>query len=135
MLLRGLFWQSDIELHVMPFIKTVQLIDVQLRVGVCVFWSVGLSDPCEKDPVDAIGTMTAQQREDITASAQHALRLVAFRQIHKVLGMEQLPPPKHKGGSFTRKRRRDNSNGESTDTEASKKDKKTEEIKMETDSK
>ncbi|XP_011504495.1 PREDICTED: zinc finger RNA-binding protein isoform X2 [Ceratosolen solmsi marchali] len=103
--------------------------------GILLPGSPGLSDPCEKDPVDAIGNMTAQQREDITASAQHALRLVAFRQIHKVLGMEQLPPPKHKGGSFTRKRRRDNSNGESTDTEASKKDKKTEEIKMETDSK
>ncbi|XP_012281765.1 zinc finger RNA-binding protein isoform X2 [Orussus abietinus] len=94
----------------------------------------GLLDPCEKEPVDAIGNMTAQQREDITASAQHALRLVAFRQIHKVLGMEQLPPPKYKRG-FARKRRRDNSNGEGTDSEASKKDKKAEEIKMETDSK
>ena len=73
--------------------------------------------------------MTAQQREDITASAQHALRLVAFRQIHKVLGMEQLPPPKYKG-RYARKRRRDNSNGEGTDSEASKKDKKTEEIKI-----
>ncbi|XP_032452730.1 zinc finger RNA-binding protein isoform X4 [Nasonia vitripennis] len=102
--------------------------------GILLPGSPGLSDPCEKDPVDAIGSMTAQQREDITASAQHALRLVAFRQIHKVLGMEQLPPPKHKG-PFTRKRRRDNSNGEGTDSEASKKDKKTEEIKMETDSK
>ncbi|XP_011261160.1 zinc finger RNA-binding protein isoform X2 [Camponotus floridanus] len=96
--------------------------------------SPGLSDPCEKEPVDAIGNMTSQQREDITASAQHALRLVAFRQIHKVLGMEQLPPPKFKG-RFARKRRRDNSNGEGTDNEASKKDKKAEEIKMETDSK
>ncbi|XP_043468017.1 zinc finger RNA-binding protein [Leptopilina heterotoma] len=94
----------------------------------------GLSDPCEKDPIDAIGTMTAQQREDITSSAQHALRLVAFRQIHKVLGMEQLPPPKYKG-RFARKRRRDNSNGEGTDSETSKKDKKAEEVKMETDSK
>ncbi|KAI4501096.1 hypothetical protein M0802_003899 [Mischocyttarus mexicanus] len=94
----------------------------------------GLSDPCEKEPVDAIGNMTAQQREDITSSAQHALRFVAFRQIHKVLGMEQLPPPKYKG-RFARKRRRDNSNGEGTDSEASKKDKKAEEIKMETDSK
>lgn len=94
----------------------------------------GLSDPCEKEAVDAIGNMTSQQREDITASAQHALRLVAFRQIHKVLGMEQLPPPKFKG-RFARKRRRDNSNGEGTDSEASKKDKKAEEIKMETDSK
>ncbi|XP_014221179.1 zinc finger RNA-binding protein isoform X1 [Trichogramma pretiosum] len=102
--------------------------------GIILPGSPGLADPCEKDPVDAIGNITPQQREDITASAQHALRLVAFRQIHKVLGMEQLPPPKHKS-PFTRKRRRDNSNGESTDSEAVKKDKKTEEIKMETDSK
>ncbi|XP_072761457.1 zinc finger RNA-binding protein isoform X2 [Anoplolepis gracilipes] len=102
--------------------------------GILLPSSPGLSDPCEKEPVDAIGNMTSQQREDITASAQHALRLVAFRQIHKVLGMEQLPPPKFKG-RFARKRRRDNSNGEGTDSEASKKDKKAEEIKMETDSK
>ncbi|XP_014215361.1 zinc finger RNA-binding protein isoform X3 [Copidosoma floridanum] len=102
--------------------------------GILLPGSPGLADPCEKDPVDAIGNMTTQQREDITASAQHDLRLVAFRQIHKVLGMEQLPPPKHKG-TFTRKRRRDNSNGEGTDSEASKKDKKAEETKMETDSK
>ncbi|XP_078049629.1 zinc-finger protein 72D isoform X2 [Augochlora pura] len=103
--------------------------------GILLPGSPGLSDPCEKEPVDAIGNMTAQQREDITASAQHALRLVAFRQIHKVLGMEQLPPPKYSKGRFARKRRRDNSNGEGTDSEASKKDKKAEEIKMETDSK
>ncbi|KAG5307440.1 ZFR2 protein, partial [Acromyrmex insinuator] len=102
--------------------------------GILLPGSPGLSDPCEKEPVDAIGNMTSQQREDITSSAQHALRLVAFRQIHKVLGMEQLPPPKFKG-RFARKRRRDNSNGEGTDSEASKKDKKAEEIKMETDSK
>ncbi|KAJ8672849.1 hypothetical protein QAD02_004109 [Eretmocerus hayati] len=102
--------------------------------GILLPGAPGLSDPCEKDPIDAVGNITAQQREDITASAQHALRLVAFRQIHKVLGMEQLPPPKYKS-TFTRKRRRDNSNGEGTDSEASKKDKKTEEIKMETDSK
>ncbi|XP_011350172.2 zinc finger RNA-binding protein isoform X2 [Ooceraea biroi] len=102
--------------------------------GILLPGSPGLSDPCEKEPVDAIGNMTSQQREDITASAQHALRLVAFRQIHKVLGMEQLPPPKFKG-RYARKRRRDNSNGEGTDSEASKKDKKAEEIKMETDSK
>lgn len=30
----------------------------------------GLLDPCEKDPVDAAAYLTAQQREDITASAQ-----------------------------------------------------------------
>lgn len=30
----------------------------------------GLMDPCEKEPVDALGNISNQQREDITASAQ-----------------------------------------------------------------
>uniref|UniRef100_UPI0037E764D3 interleukin enhancer-binding factor 3 homolog isoform X2 n=1 Tax=Semicossyphus pulcher TaxID=241346 RepID=UPI0037E764D3 len=51
----------------------------------------GVSDPCEKEPTDAIGHLDYQQREDITASAQHALRLSAFGQLHKVLGMDPLP--------------------------------------------
>lgn len=48
---------------------------------------------------------------------QHALRLIAFRQIHKVLGMDPLPPPKFTRGRFNRKRRRDNSSGEGNDSE------------------
>lgn len=52
--------------------------------GVLLPGGVGVQDPCEKDPTDAAGNLTAQEREDITASAQHALRLIAFRQIHKV---------------------------------------------------
>lgn len=79
----------------------------------------GISDPCEKEATDAIGHLDHQQREDITASAQvstikssvgacihnlvniipipcflyaqHALRLSAFGQLHKVLGMDPLP--------------------------------------------
>lgn len=30
----------------------------------------GISDPCEKEPTDAIGHVDIQQREDITQSAQ-----------------------------------------------------------------
>lgn len=30
----------------------------------------GLQDPCERDQMDALGSMTLQEREDITASAQ-----------------------------------------------------------------
>ncbi|XP_065351747.1 zinc finger RNA-binding protein isoform X3 [Cloeon dipterum] len=101
----------------------------------------GLLDPCEKEPTDAAGCLTMQQREDITASAQQALRLLAFRQIHKVLGMEPLPPPKFQRGRFNRKRRRDNSSGEGNDSEGEnepcgdgKKDKKEEgEEKMDTE--
>ncbi|XP_063147047.1 zinc finger RNA-binding protein 2 [Candoia aspera] len=86
----------------------------------------GLPDPCEKEPVDALQSMAQQAREDVTASGQHALRMLAFRQIHKVLGMEPLPFPKNRPGTFSRKRRRD------TDEEAQsegdrKKDKKEDE--------
>ncbi|KDR24131.1 Zinc finger RNA-binding protein, partial [Zootermopsis nevadensis] len=88
-----------------------------LASGILLPGGPGLLDPCEKDPSDAAGNMLPQQREDITASAQHALRLIAFRQIHKVLGMDPLPPPKFTRGRFNRKRRRDNSTGEGNDSE------------------
>uniref|UniRef100_A0A8C0IT15 Zinc finger RNA binding protein 2 n=1 Tax=Chelonoidis abingdonii TaxID=106734 RepID=A0A8C0IT15_CHEAB len=85
----------------------------------------GLQDPCEKDAMDALETMTSQEREDITASAQHALRMLAFRQIHKVLGMDPLPPPKNRLNARNRKRRRDTS--ETAEGEGDgKKDKKEE---------
>ncbi|XP_044854537.1 zinc finger RNA-binding protein 2 isoform X1 [Mauremys mutica] len=85
----------------------------------------GLQDPCEKDAMDALETMTSQEREDITASAQHALRMLAFRQIHRVLGMDPLPPPKNRLNARNRKRRRDTS--ETAEGEGNgKKDKKEE---------
>ncbi|XP_026772973.3 zinc finger RNA-binding protein isoform X3 [Pangasianodon hypophthalmus] len=65
----------------------------------------GLIDPCEKVQTDALKTMTKQAREDVTASAQHALRLLAFRHIHKLLGMDSLLVSK--AGTCNRKRRRD----------------------------
>ncbi|XP_041090169.1 spermatid perinuclear RNA-binding protein-like isoform X1 [Polyodon spathula] len=54
----------------------------------------GLHDPCEKELTDTLSKMTAQQGEDITQSAQHALRLLAFGQIYKVLEMDPLPTNK-----------------------------------------
>ncbi|KAK2090783.1 Interleukin enhancer-binding factor 3 [Saguinus oedipus] len=51
----------------------------------------GIYDPCEKEATDAIGHLDRQQGEDITQSVQHALRLAAFGQLHKVLGMDPLP--------------------------------------------
>uniref|UniRef100_A0A672HMQ4 Zinc finger RNA-binding protein n=1 Tax=Salarias fasciatus TaxID=181472 RepID=A0A672HMQ4_SALFA len=83
----------------------------------------GLMDPCEKEPTDALETMSLQAREEITASAQHALRLLAFRQIHKVLGMESLPVSK--ASARNRKRRRDVSETGEGEGEG-KKDKKEE---------
>ncbi|XP_017262485.1 zinc finger RNA-binding protein isoform X2 [Kryptolebias marmoratus] len=84
----------------------------------------GLMDPCEKGQTDALESMTLQAREDITSSAQHALRLLAFRQIHKILGMESLPVSK--ASARNRKRRRDvNETGEGEGE--GKKDKKEDE--------
>ena len=85
----------------------------------CVTGGPGLYDPCEKEASDAAAGLTQQEREDITASAQHALRLIAFRQIHKVLGMDPLPAPKFAANKRfnPRKRRRTNSTGEGTETE------------------
>jgi len=71
----------------------------------------GLMDPCEKEPVDALNGLTKQQREDITVTAQQFVRYIAFRQIHKVLGMDALPIQKYQGNrpwkfNASRKRRR-----------------------------
>ncbi|KAM9843634.1 interleukin enhancer-binding factor 3 homolog [Aulostomus maculatus] len=62
-----------------------------LASGILMADGAGICDPCEKEPTDAIGHLDRQQREDITSSAQHALRLSAFGQLHKVLGMDPLP--------------------------------------------
>jgi len=103
-----------------------------LASGILLPGGPGLYDPCEKEPTDAASSLTNQEREDITASAQHALRLIAFRQIHKVLGMEPLPQPKFARGKNAnpRKRRRTNSQGEGGE-EDGKKDKKEEGEKTE----
>lgn len=71
----------------------------------------GLMDPCEKEPLDALAGLSKQQREDITVTAQQFLRYIAFRQIHKALGMEPLPVQKYQGNrpwkfNPSRKRRR-----------------------------
>uniref|UniRef100_A0A673B9I3 Zinc finger RNA-binding protein-like n=1 Tax=Sphaeramia orbicularis TaxID=375764 RepID=A0A673B9I3_9TELE len=94
-----------------------------ISTGILLPEGPGLLDPCEKDSTDALENMTLQAREDITASAQHALRLLAFRQIHKVLGMESLPASK--ASARNRKRRRDVSDTGEGEGEG-KKDKKEE---------
>ncbi|XP_055969189.1 zinc finger RNA-binding protein 2 isoform X2 [Sorex fumeus] len=72
----------------------------------------GLQDPCEKEQMDALGSMSLQEREDVTSSAQHALRMLAFRQIHKILDMDPLPPPRSRLGARFRKRLREAAEGE-----------------------
>ncbi|XP_073716797.1 zinc finger RNA-binding protein [Misgurnus anguillicaudatus] len=93
--------------------------------GILLSGAPGLIDPCEKNPTDTLGAMEEQQREDITLSAQFALRLLAFRQIHKVLGMDPLPQMNSRFNvRNNRKRRRDNSESNDGFEAEGKKDKK-----------
>ncbi|XP_033829324.1 zinc finger RNA-binding protein isoform X1 [Periophthalmus magnuspinnatus] len=93
--------------------------------GILLAGGPGLLDPCEKNPVDTLAPLGEQQREDITSSAQFALRLLAFRQIHKVLGMDPLPQTNPRFNVHpSRKRRHDNSDGTDTFEGEGKKDKK-----------
>ncbi|CAL8277936.1 unnamed protein product [Merluccius merluccius] len=65
-----------------------------LASGILLPGGPGLHDPCEKEPTDALAHMTDQQAQAVTHSAQHALRLMAFGQIYKVLEMDPLPSSK-----------------------------------------
>lgn len=62
-----------------------------VAAGILLPGGSGLVDPCEKDETDASSYLTTQQREDITAAAQYWLRLIAFRKIYTVLGIDELP--------------------------------------------
>lgn len=94
-----------------------------LSVGIILPSGHGLYDPCEREPTDPLTNLSAQDRENITASAQHMLRLMAFRRIRQVLDMEPLPTPRRKFKQRKRKRA-----GEGLDTSeanaSEKKDKK-----------
>ncbi|KAM4664892.1 spermatid perinuclear RNA-binding protein isoform 2-T5 [Discoglossus pictus] len=65
-----------------------------LASGIILPGGPGLHDPCEREPTDALAYMSVREREEITHSAQHALRLLAFGQIYKVLQMDPLPSNK-----------------------------------------
>uniref|UniRef100_A0A3Q3WNR8 Uncharacterized protein n=1 Tax=Mola mola TaxID=94237 RepID=A0A3Q3WNR8_MOLML len=54
----------------------------------------GVHDPCERNPTDILSDLSAQRADAITESAQHALRLLAFGQLYKVLNMDPLPVSK-----------------------------------------
>lgn len=93
-----------------------------LAGGILLPDSPGFLDPCEKEPLDAGVELSSQEREDITSSAQFALRMIAFRQIYKVLGIDPLPPPKP-WRMIGKKRRRDSNTLDGEEAEE-KKDKK-----------
>lgn len=71
----------------------------------------GILDPCEKEPTDALASLSKQQREDITVSGQHFLRLIAFRKIYEVLGMDVIVPKVGQPQKFMRKRKRSGTEG------------------------
>ncbi|XP_063770918.1 zinc finger RNA-binding protein 2 isoform X2 [Pseudophryne corroboree] len=75
--------------------------------GVLLLDGPGLKDPCEKESCDMFESLTKQEREDITTSAQHAVRLITFRKIHKVLGMEPIRTGRNKANVQNKKRQLD----------------------------
>uniref|UniRef100_A0A4W5JY24 Spermatid perinuclear RNA-binding protein n=1 Tax=Hucho hucho TaxID=62062 RepID=A0A4W5JY24_9TELE len=65
-----------------------------LASGILLPGGPGLHDPCEKELTNTLTAMTDEEAEAITYNAQHALRLMAFGQIYKVLEMDPLPSSK-----------------------------------------
>ncbi|XP_045548145.1 spermatid perinuclear RNA-binding protein isoform X2 [Salmo salar] len=65
-----------------------------LASGILLPGGPGLHDPCEKELTNTLTAMTDDEAEAITYDAQHALRLIAFGQIYKVLEMDPLPSSK-----------------------------------------
>jgi len=59
--------------------------------GILLEGGPGLYDPCEKNPTDATAGIPIQEKEDITNSAQHALRMIAFGQMRRVITLKILP--------------------------------------------
>uniref|UniRef100_A0A8C8F6F4 Spermatid perinuclear RNA-binding protein n=1 Tax=Oncorhynchus tshawytscha TaxID=74940 RepID=A0A8C8F6F4_ONCTS len=66
-----------------------------LASGILLPGGPGLHDPCEKELTNTLTAMTDEEAEAITYSAQHALRLMAFGHIYKVLEMDPLPSQKY----------------------------------------
>jgi len=61
-----------------------------IAAGLLLPGSSGLKDPVEKETINVLDCLELQEAEDITASAQHALRLVAYRKIYKILGVPEI---------------------------------------------
>jgi len=61
-----------------------------IAAGLLLPGSSGLKDPVEKETINVLDCLELQEAEDITASAQHALRLMAYRKIYKILGVAEI---------------------------------------------
>jgi len=85
----------------------------------------GLYDTCELEPTDAADVLTSQQREELTASAHMALRLLAFKQIYKILGIECLSQQTHFNNKTSLPKKRQHEND--AEDEAAKKEKRDDE--------
>jgi zinc finger RNA-binding protein len=97
---------SSIQVPLSPGDAVRRVFEV-IASGVILTTNPVLLDPCEKDQIDVLAGLTGQQREDITSSAQHALRLIAFNQLYKILAIERLPderPPPVSANGENRKR-------------------------------
>lgn len=80
---------------------------------------------CVKLPVVKATRRPPPAADRSSVSPQFALRLLAFRQIHKVLGMDPLPQMNPRFNvRNSRKRRRENSDGTDSFEGEGKKDKK-----------
>eukprot|EP00096_Caligus_rogercresseyi_P000353 TRINITY_DN1076_c0_g1_i1.p1 TRINITY_DN1076_c0_g1~~TRINITY_DN1076_c0_g1_i1.p1 ORF type:complete len:478 (+),score=209.00 TRINITY_DN1076_c0_g1_i1:160-1593(+) len=79
-----------------PSSSLLRVLEV-ISSGIFLEGGSGLKDPCENEDQDVSSYLTPQQREDLTHSAQYFIRLITYRQINKVLGMDKLPP-RNKGG-------------------------------------
>jgi len=74
-----------------------------LASGIVLGGGAGVLDPCEKEKTDAAASLTLQERELLTAAAQQFVRMQAFRQLHKVLGVEALKPKPARFGAGTKR--------------------------------
>ncbi|CAD6184812.1 unnamed protein product [Caenorhabditis auriculariae] len=80
---------------------------------------IEITDPCEKEKTNPLQSLTKKQKDDLTVSANEFIRLIAFNQFYKVLGMERLPDVRP---SITSDRKRPNEG--SVNGDEVKKDKK-----------
>jgi len=108
--------------------EALRIIFEILASGFLLQFGPGLLDPCEKESIDALEGLHNQARQDITHYSQEALRQIAYRKIHLVLGIEPLSRLDNNSNFGTRKRRRDpsgNTDGDEAETSKDlKKDKK-----------
>uniref|UniRef100_A0A8C9ITS9 DZF domain-containing protein n=1 Tax=Piliocolobus tephrosceles TaxID=591936 RepID=A0A8C9ITS9_9PRIM len=95
--------------------------------GIIFKGSPGLLDLCEKDPFDTLATMTDQHCEDITSSdvTLFAFRLLAFRQIYKIIDMDPLSQmSQHFNIHNNGKRKRDSDGVDGFEAEGKKRQKR-----------